>query len=544
MQKLQIAGNIIDVKKRKIFSGTLAIENGKIKKIIQDNKKYSNYILPGFIDSHIHIESTLLTPQEFSRIVVQHGTIAVVADPHEIANVGGLKAVDFFIKQAEKSSLKIFFSVPSCVPATKNETNGAELSVSDVEILMQYPQVKALAEMMNFPGVLNFDKEIIAKINTAKKYRKPIDGHAPGLKGSALKQYIGAGISTDHEVCFVNEALERIDQGMYIQIREGSAAKNFDELHSLIKTHSEKCMFCSDDKHPDELIIGHINELVKKSLDLGYNIFDVLTIATINPIEHYKLDVGLLQEGDPADFIVIDNLTSFKILETYINGEKIFSKGTSLIPISDFEPINNFNIGKLSSHEFSIKTNKKFCHVIEIEDGSLFTKNSIHSTNIKNGIATTSIEKDILKIVIVNRYFKAKPAIAFIKGFGLKSGAIASSVAHDSHNIIAVGVSDEEICKAINIIIEHKGGLSIANKENIKILPLPFAGLMSIDNYENVASNYSQLQQETKLLGTKLKSPFMTLSFMGLTVIPELKLSDKGLFDSLKFEFVDLFVSL
>lgn len=535
---MEIKANFIDILKREIYPAVVTIEKGKIISVLKTEEQVLNYILPGFIDAHVHIESAMLVPTEFAKKAVIHGTVATVSDPHEIANVLGNDGVYYMLDNAKKSPLKFNFGAPSCVPATIFETAGAEVSTADVDELMQRSDIKYLAEMMNYPGVLFQDKIVLDKIAIAHKYNKPVDGHAPGLTGEKAIQYINAGISTDHECFTYNEAKFKLDHGMKILIREGSAAKNFEALIDLLQDYSDDIMFCSDDKHPDDLMLGHINLLVKRAIEKGIDIFNVLKAACINPVLHYKLEVGLLNINDTADFIVIDNLKDFSILQTYINGVLVAENGNDLIATTPESIVNNFNIEEKESASFKIQLKHTKIKVIEVIDGQLLTKTYIGEVDLDaEGNAVSNIEADILKIAVVNRYYNAPVAVAFIKNFGLKKGAIASSVAHDSHNIIVVGVDDESICKAVNCIIEEKGGLSVTDGEQVKILPLPIAGLMSADSCEVVAQKYSELVHFAKENGCTLHSPFMSMSFMALLVIPQLKLSDKGLFDGEAFQF-------
>ena len=540
VKKMSISGNITDVLNFRIFPGTLTISNGKITKIQKSNKRYNNYIIPGFIDSHIHIESSMLTPSEFARIASIHGTVAVVSDPHEIANVLGIEGVKFMLEDAKRIPFKFYFGAPSCVPATIFETSGAVLDAEKVEELLKMDEIKYFSEVMNFPGVIYDDPEVLQKIKTAKKLGKPIDGHAPGLSGKNLEKYIEAGILTDHECFSYQEAEEKIKFGMKILIREGSAAKNFEELIPLVKKYPEKCMFCSDDKHPDDLLKSHINELVKRAIRKGFDLMDVLRVACLNPTKHYDLEVGLLREGDDADFLVIDNLKNFNILKTYIKGELVADNGRTLIPKQNSIIINNFKAEKKRIEDFILTFKGGKIKVIEALDGQLITNSLIETPKINNDNIVSDVERDILKITVVNRYQNTKPAIGFIRNFGLQKGAIASSVAHDSHNIIAVGTSDQLLQKAVNLIIENKGGICAVSENEEMILPLPIAGIISDMDYEIVAVKYSQLDKKAKDFGSELSSPFMTLSFMALLVIPKIKLSDKGLFDGEKFEFVDV----
>lgn len=535
---MEIKANFIDILKREIYPAVVTIEKGKIISVLKTEEQVLNYILPGFIDAHVHIESAMLVPTEFAKKAVIHGTVATVSDPHEIANVLGNDGVYYMLDNAKKSPLKFNFGAPSCVPATIFETAGAEVSTADVDVLMQRSDIKYLAEMMNYPGVLFQDKIVLDKIAIAHKYNKPVDGHAPGLTGEKAIQYINAGISTDHECFTYNEAIFKLEHGMKILIREGSAAKNFEALIDLLQDYSDDIMFCSDDKHPDDLMLGHINLLVKRAIEKGIDIFNVLKAACINPVLHYKLEVGLLNINDTADFIVIDNLKDFSILQTYINGVLVAENGNDLIATTPESIVNNFNIEEKEPTDFKIQLKHTKIKVIEVIDGQLLTKTYIGEVDLDaEGNAVSNIEADILKIAVVNRYYNAPVAVAFIKNFGLKKGAIASSVAHDSHNIIVVGVDDDSICKAVNCIIEEKGGLSVTDGEQVKILPLPIAGLMSADSCEVVAKKYSELVHFAKENGCTLHSPFMSMSFMALLVIPQLKLSDKGLFDGEAFQF-------
>jgi len=538
---IEISGNIVDLLNQKIFPGTIKMENGKISDIFKKNQDFKNYIIPGFIDAHIHIESSMLTPSEFARIAVTHGTVAAVADPHEIANVLGINGVYYMIKNASKVPFKFYFGAPSCVPASPFETSGSAITTKDIEMLLSDDKIKFLAEMMNYPGVINNDSEVMKKIDIAKKYSKPIDGHAPGLSGYELKKYASTGITTDHECSSIKEALEKINLGMKILIRDGSAARNFEELKALLENNWQSCMLCSDDKHPDDLVKGHINLMVKDAIENKIDPIKVLIAASLNPIRHYNLDVGLLRVGDPADFLIIDGLDKLNIISTFINGLEVAKASKSLINKTESEIINNFNIEKLKPSDFSLRNSKEKMNVIIAIDGQIFTQKTKEKPKVLDGCVVSDIEKDILKIVVVNRYNKAKPAIAFIKNFGLKDGAIASSVSHDSHNIIAVGVTDEYICKAVNLIIKNKGGISVVGKNYESVLSLPIAGIMSDLSYDKVAKKYTDINNMVNALGSKLKAPFMTLSFMALPVIPRLKITDKGLFDSENFKFINLF---
>jgi adenine deaminase len=532
-----IEGNFIDIRQRSIYPARLVISNGRIRNIRRLNASKTRYILPGFIDAHVHIESSMLVPTEFAKIAVLHGTVATVSDPHEIANVLGTEGVWYMIENGRKSPLKFNFGAPSCVPATIFETAGAEVTDEDIAHLLASPEVLYLAEMMNWPGVIFDDTSVQHKLDIAKRAGKPIDGHAPGLMGKQALKYISKGISTDHECYMIDEARFKLKHGMKVIIREGSAAKNFDTLAPLINKYFEQMMFCSDDKHPDDLLEGHINLLVKRAVARGIDVFKVLQMACINPVEHYGLDVGTLQIGDCADLIIVDNLVDFNVLKTYINGDLVSEHGRDYIKTEPERIVNNFQIGRKKPFDFALPLSKTEINVIEVLDKQLITKTFEGEIILENGLAIPSVSDDILKIAVVNRYADVPIATAFIKNFGLKRGAIASSVAHDSHNIIVVGVSDEAICEAVNVLIDHKGGLSATNGDHTEVLPLPIAGLMSNESAEIVAEKYTALVNMARDLGSTLTSPFMSLSFMALLVIPSLKLSDKGLFDGEKFVF-------
>ena len=549
MSSSSISGNLADVHLQKIYAATITVENGiitAIEKTSDEADPSSDFMLPGFIDSHVHIESSMLVPSEFARMAVVHGTVATISDPHEIANVCGMEGVEFMIENGKTVPFKFNFGAPSCVPATVFETAGATLDVKDVTNLLKRKEIKYLSEMMNFPGVLFKDKSVMQKIAAAHQQNKPVDGHAPGLRGEQAKQYIEAGISTDHECFTYEEALEKLQCGMNIIIREGSAAKNFEALIELLNDWPEMMMFCSDDKHPDSLVLGHINQLCARAVAKGIDLFKVLKAACVNPVMHYKLDVGLLRKGDAADFIVVKDLKKFEVVKTYINGVLVAEEGRSLIKTSRSEIINNFSCSKKSAADFALPWNGKNENpVIEALDGQLITNKLSVKPKVVDNYIVSDVANDILKIVVVNRYQSAPVASSMIKNFGIRKGAIASSVAHDSHNIVAVGVDDESICHAVNLVIEHKGGISCmcpaaSNGSWTEMaLPLPVAGLMSNEDGYMIAAQYEQLDRMAKAeLGATLASPYMTLSFMALLVIPHLKLSDKGLFDGDRFEFV------
>ena len=540
-----LIGNIVFIPDQNIFYGEVVVNNGRIYAINEIDKNPrpgAYYITPGFIDSHVHIESSMLVPSEFAKLAVVHGTTGTISDPHEIANVCGIAGVRFMIDNGNTVPFKFHFGAPSCVPATIFETAGASLDSTAVEELLAQPEIKYLSEMMNFPGVLHADEEVMKKIAAAKKYNKPVDGHAPGLRGDIAKQYIDAGISTDHECFTAEEALDKLSFGMKILIREGSAAKNFDALIALMHDHFEHMMFCSDDKHPDSLVDGHINILCARAVAKGIDIFKVLQAACINPVLHYKMDNGILRKDDPADFIVLKDLVNFKVLQTYINGELVAQNGESYILTKPSVIINEFNCTEKKPGDFIIPAGETGENILVIEalEGQLITNKISREATVVDGNIVSNTLQDILKIVVVNRYSNAPVAKAFIKNIGIKKGALASSVAHDSHNIVAVGVDDESISKAVNLIIQQRGGISAVTMHKELMLALPVAGLMSNSDGYEVAESYTNIDRFVKEeLGSKLAAPFMTLSFMALLVIPHLKLSDKGLFDGDSFSFVE-----
>ena len=537
---MQIQGKIVDIQNKRIYLGEVTLENGKIVSVTEKNHNFQNYILPGFIDAHIHIESSMLVPSEFAKIAVLHGTVGAISDPHEIANVLGKDGVYYMIENGKKTPFKFHFGAPSCVPATSFESAGAIIDSEGIKELMAHPDIYYLAEMMNYPGVLFDDEEVLKKIDWAKHFGKPVDGHAPGLRGGPIEKYIAAGITTDHECFTYDEAEEKLSLGMKVIIREGSAAKNFNALIDLLPEHYENMMFCSDDKHPDDLIEGHINLLCARAVAKGIDIFKILQAACINPVHHYKMNVGLLQENDAADFIVVEDLIDFNVKQTYINGELVAENGKSFVKHVPFETPNNFNISAKELADFAAPSSASKIRVIEALEGQLITKEIHHKSLLVNGKLVSDTENDILKMAVVNRYQNTKPAIAFIKNFGLKKGAIASSVAHDCHNIVVVGTSDEEILSAVNLLIANTGGICAVNGSDKKSLALPVAGIMSDKDGWETGKLYQEIDWMAKELGSTLKAPFMTLSFMALLVIPDLKLSDKGLFSGNSFSFVDL----
>lgn len=537
-----ISGIIIDPARRHIFPGHIHFEDGKITAIEKDSAvQAKQYILPPLIDAHIHIESSMLTPGEFAKIAVCHGTGAVVADPHEIANVLGTAGVDFMIKEGKTVPLAFYFGAPSCVPATPFESAGATLPQQDIAKLMARDDIYFLGEMMNFPGVINGDKDVIAKITHAHRNHKPVDGHAPHLTSHDLDQYINTGISTDHEATNIEEATEKINKGMKIQIRNGSSAKDFEALHSLISSHPQDGMLCSDDLHPDDLLKGHLNLLVKKSLKKGHDILDIMQYSCVTPVKHYKLKTGLLQQGDPADFIVVNNLEDFDVLCQYASGVKISTGNTPLFKTATSQTLNNFHATPLQESDVQVTKQQGQIQVIDVQDGELITGKSLATPKTHQNLCLADPSRDILKICVLNRYKPSKPAMGFVTGFGLQSGAMASSIAHDSHNIIAIGCTDEDLTKAINEVIRCQGGIAYTKEGKILSLPLPIAGLMGHADCEETARKHHEIEKKTKENGCVLTAPFMAMSFLALPVIPHLKITDQGLFDVDRFTFTPLF---
>ncbi|KQC12502.1 MAG: adenosine deaminase [Desulfuromonas sp. SDB] len=533
-----INGNLVDLHCEQIYPARIEIAQGRLEKITKLDHSLHNYLIPGLIDSHVHLESSLLVPSHFAKIAVKHGTVAVLADPHEICNVLGVQGFYYMMDNARQTPFKFYFGVPSCVPVTDNETSGGKISPEDTEKLLGDSRVKFLSEMMNVPGVINKDKEVLYKINAALRLNKPVDGHAPGLRGRDLDKYIKAGITTDHESVSLAEGEEKLRKGMLLSIREGSAAKNFNNLYSLIDKYPEQCMLCTDDLHPDDLIKGHLNSLIKRGLKKGLNLFNLMKAASLNPIKHYQLDVGLLNKGDPADFVVIDNLKNFNILTTYIRGIKVYDREIIHWKDPKICTVNNFNATLKKAEDFIIKDKQCKVKVIEVQDDQIWTDFSLMEPLTENGKIVSDLARDIIKIAVINRYHFAPITLGLVKNFHLKSQALASSIAHDSHNIIAIGTNDKLLAKAVNLIIQGKGGIALVDKTFSQVLPLPLAGLMSAESAERVSYEYRKLSNR---INSTLTNPLMTLSFLALIVVPRLKISDKGLFDVDNFTYTSLY---
>jgi adenine deaminase len=538
---MKIQGNLIDVHSREVYAAEVVCENGKIASVKRLTREVNSYIMPGLIDSHVHIESSMLTPTSFADIAVTHGTTCVVSDPHEIANVLGIDGVKFMIESGRQTDLNFCFGAPSCVPATEFETSGAKITATEIKMLFEDGSVSYLSEMMNFPGVIYNDRAVLEKLKIAAAYGCPVDGHAPGLTGDALKKYVEAGISTDHECSTADEAREKISLGMKILIREGSAARNLAALKPVLMEFPDMCMLCSDDIHPEMLLKRHINKLIAGLISDGLNMFDVIRAATVNPVKHYRLRAGLLTVGDPADFIIVDNPSLMNVKETWIDGKKVFPRTSESGRSTTTSYPNRFAASYVTKKDIEILAERGLCRIIAAKDGELLTETLLEEPSITDGRVVSDPERDLLKIVIKDRYSDSAPSAALVTGFGLKHGALASSVAHDSHNIVAVGVDDNDLISAINKVIEMKGGLAFSENGNIGALSLPVAGLMTDGSCEAVAQKYEELNRLVHTSGCRLAAPFMTLSFMALLVIPELKISDKGLFDGKTFSFVPLF---
>ncbi len=538
---MKIKGNFVDVINRSVFPAEVVIENGIVVEITRIEEVLSNYILPGFVDSHIHIESSMCIPSVLAPVLLKHGTIAAVCDPHEIANVCGVEGINFMINDANRSGYKYFFGVPSCVPTSSVESSGAIIDSTLVLELLQRDDLYFLAEMMNYPGVINNDDEVLSKLTSAKLFNKPIDGHAPGLSGDNLTKYISNGVSTDHECSTIEEAVEKINHGMKILIREGSAARNFDTLIPLIDEYYNSIMFCTDDAHPDFIVDRHINYLVKEAVRRGYDLFNVLYAACIHPILHYSLPVGYLRVGDNADFIVVDSLSCFNVNEVYSNGRKVFPLEPEKVDCSLKLP-NVFHAENVCLKDLQITNSKAKVKLIEIIDGDLYTKSPIVDNWCDTEFITQSISNDYLKLTVVDRYKKKCISSAFVKGFGFKKLAIATSIAHDSHNVIAVGSHDELLVEVLNLVVDNKGGIAVSDGENILSLKLDVAGLMYSGSFEELLAKYKEIQLFIDEKQSLVKAPLMTLSFLSLLVIPELKLGSNGLFDVNSFSYTSLFV--
>lgn len=538
-----ISGILIDPVARCRLPATLVIHQGRLADIVPDPTITGPFILPGLIDAHVHIESSLLTPAAFAAMAVCHGTVAVVADPHEIANVLGVPGIDWMIENGGRTPLKFSFGAPSCVPATPFENSGARLTAADVAALLDREDIAFLAEMMNFPGVINHDPEVMAKLAAARAHGKPIDGHAPGLTGRDLAAYAAAGISTDHETITLPEGREKLALGMHLLLRQGSSASNLDDLHPFISSHPGQCMLCTDDLKPADLQRGHINLLVKKALALGHDLFDVLQVACVNAVRHYGLDVGLLQKGDAADFMVVDDLAAMTVRATWIGGQQVSDGRRALFALPPVQASNTCHAAPLVATDLAVANRGPVIRVIEVTDGSLVTGSGRWSVPAESPLVEADSRADLLKILVYNSYQPAPAALAFVRGFGLGRGAMASSIAHDSHNLIAVGASDQDLARAVNLLIKVGGGIAFVDGHEERVMALPMAGLMALGDCQETAGRYTELEARVKAGGCRLQTPFMTLAFLALPVIPALKITDLGLFDTSRFAHTDLFMN-
>ncbi|MDY4521351.1 MAG: adenine deaminase [Bacteroidales bacterium] len=507
------------------------------------------YCTPGLIDAHVHIESSMLSPQRFAEMVIPHGSVGVVCDPHEIANVLGEDGVRFMIDDAHKSPLNFYFCIPSCVPSTPFETNGAVFGPIQVRNLVD--ECVALAEVMNYPGVVNADPKMMEEIAIAQEAHIPVDGHAPGLMGEDLKKYVAAGVSTDHECYSLSEAKEKIALGMKVLIREGSAARNLDALQSLLKSNPYNVMACTDDAHPDDIRErGHIDKFFLRALEMGISIFDIFQILSVNPVSHYKLDCGLVQVGDKSNFLLLNSLKEFSLRSVILNGQEAYNSVQGLAYDYLPNPLkpNNFVDRSFTDADFQLvapSNDPKLRVIVQLKD-QIVTQSLVWQSKAKAQAEVKSdIDNDIVKIAVVNRYDAQAPVVnGFIKGTGLKSGAMASSIAHDSHNVVIIGADAQSMRLAAEAIFASKGGIVVVNDNAVAgQLELPIAGLMTNDNFNVVADKYQWLiRTAQEKLGVDLSSPFMSMAFMSLLVIPSLKIGDKCLFDVDTFSPVDVFV--
>ena len=546
---------IVNVFSGEIIPGSIAVAKGYIigfgsypaKRVV--NMK-GRFVAPGFIDAHVHIESSMSCPTEFARSVLPHGTTTVAADPHEIANVLGAEGIGYMIDSSKDQPVNIYFTLPSCVPATDMETSGAKLGADDLLPFMDNCRIIALGEVMNFPGVICRDNEVLRKIEGMKKQIKPVDGHAPGLTGRDLYAYISAGIFSDHECTTEKEAKEKLNAGMHIMIREGTGAKNLEDLLPIINRQTaRRVMWCTDDRHPHDIIKeGHIDYIVRSAIRMGLDPVIAIQMATINPAEYFGLNhVGAIAPGRQADLVVFSDIKNPVIEEVYFRGNLAAKEGKMLPEIKRPAPLNirssmNIDIAKI---DFSIPALSRQARVIEVISDQIVTGQSLIKVAVSGNSAVSDIKRDILKIAVVERHKGThNTGMGFARGFGLKQGALASSVAHDSHNIIIVGTNDEDMKTALEAVVKMGGGLAAAgNGKILAALPLPIAGLMSLQPLKTIKEKLDNLINISREFGSSLSDPFMTLSFLALPVIPELKITDKGLVDVSKFRIVPLFLN-
>ncbi len=547
MNRMEYRGHIVDVVRREIYTGVVVVDGDTIADVrrceLPEREKAYPYFLPGFIDSHVHIESSMMEPHEFARVAVGHGTIGAMADPHEICNVMGIEGLDYMVNSGRRATMNILFGAPSCVPAIGGdvETSGAVLDADDIERLMARDDIGFLGEMMNFTGVINGDEQVMRKIAAAKRYGKPIDGHAPGLMGEDCEKYAKAGITTDHECVSIEEALGCIKAGIKVLIREGSAAKGYEKLKALIGSHPGDVMFCTDDCQPSDLVVGHINLIVRRAIKDGFDLFDILQAACVNPQRHYNVNWGLLQKGDPATFIEVNNIgPHFRVQHTYVEGTEVYSYNSSfgaihaqIVKNEESTFPNQFVAAPITVDDIRLDiAGGDTLHIINATDGDLFTRHEVRTVTGNPLVDMKYRWHEVQKIVVYNRYTPgAKPVVGLIRGFGLGEGAIASTVAHDCHNIVAVGSNDNFLVQAINRVVEMQGGEVAVTKDEMLDLALPIGGLMSPLSGHEVAFRCHYIKALVKQMGCKMKAPFITMAFACLTVIPELKITDRHLWD-------------
>jgi adenine deaminase len=543
MDSFVLRHQLVDLHARTIRPCAVRVRDGRVASIEPCGEPVDpGFLLPGFVDAHVHVESSMMPPSEFARVVTTHGTVGTVSDPHEIANVLGEAGVEFMLRDGARRNFHFHFGCPSCVPATGFETAGATLDAKAVARLLSDPRIGSLSEMMNWPGVLHGDPEVAAKIAAAKAAGKPVDGHAPQLLGEQARVYAAAGISTDHECVSLPEARGKAELGMHILIREGSAARNFEALWPMLTERPAQCMLCTDDAHPDVLKHGHVNRLVARAVAKGVDAFDALRAACVNPVRHYGLGCGLLRPGDSADMVLVDDLKDFRVRRTWIRGECVAQDGRSNWEHLPVETPNAFREAHFTADDFALRSaaSQARVRVIVPKDGELVTEAGDATLAVQRGVIEPDPSQDVLMLVVVNRYAEAPPAVAFIRGFGIGHGAIASSVAHDCHNVVAVGGSRQAVAEVVNAVFERRGGVAVRDAQGVEIRGLAIAGLMSSRPFEVVADAYETMSARVRAMGSPLQAPFMTLSFMALLVIPALKLGDRGLFDGRAFRFVDV----
>ena len=535
---MKIKSNIVNVITDEIYPAEVEIKEGHIKRVTQLNRKQDTTMIPGLIDSHIHIESSMLVPTRFAQTALKHGTTSVITDPHEIANVMGIEGINYMINDSKNTPLNFYFTVPSCVPSTKYETNGATLDSKITDELLSQKDFIGLSEVMDYHAVLNDEEEITKKIESAKKYNKTIDGHAPLLRSTKLQKYISAGITTDHESVTKEEVIEKKRLGMKIMIREGSESKTLKDFINL-----KPDFIVTDDLKAEELVKGHLNTIIEKAVKLGYDIQEILKLVTINPAQHYQLNTGSITPGRKADLVILDNLEDFNIKEVISSGIRAYKNNKLLINPQPQPLTTKINVKNKTAEDFEILTHNKnttkaLVNIIKVTDNQIVTDNITREVKVKDGKIQTNTKDDTLKISVVERYGHTTTYTALITGFGLTDGAISSSVAHDSHNIITIGTNSQLMAKATNEVIDNNGGLAAVNNNQTISLKLEVAGLMTKDNAEKVAQKSSQINEYTKTLGSKLTNPFSTLSFMALPVVPALKITDKGLFNVDENKFI------